>query len=482
MGKIKISSIIRMILRTDKTTYISRLTACCFTTLSLLIGSSCSSDINKGEEPVDASGPILVNASMAGYLYSRSDGETDEVNTGEYCLSYPMANSDKYNTGLVQFNVPGIASSIGVVTVPPASELKWSNVLNVDHPTFYLDNIPLAQSSSGNPDIVEFSDSYNPFIANPYDPDGSNDLLWGSKSPAKNSKTIDFDLHHNMARLKVKITVDKTNEAEYGDLDIKDATVVITSLLTTPKSYNRLDGNLTLVDSPAPLTLVSPDDEDLSWASYETDVNNPKITVYTTKDFVLPPQGLKEDTSRPELVITLKNGATYSGILPYAMEVVDSEHPDPYPMTLYFLKEHILTISTLITEEPPQLEFMPVQVVNWVYKGTFSFDGHQSGIYNADEFGKLISSYNAGNIARLDRYGALVQLEGSDSSIWIFQFWNSVVLDYNEIHGKLIDNKDLPFTFNFNNFSISVQMANGTLRNVNAEDLIKIIKGTMSLS
>ena len=451
--------------------------------LGLMALAACSSDKVDEADSTQDGNIIKVGALMAEFLHSREDmGSTQVVEIGDFCMSFPVVNSGEYRNAIVRFNVPEFEPSIGVVTIPPDSELKWSNVLNVSQPTFYLDNIPLEKSSGSNPSSVVFDDQYNPFVAGLFDFEkGNNDLLWGSKAEPRNSKTINFDLHHNMARLKVRITVDKTNEAEMGDLDLSEGAIVsITSLVNSPVSYNRLDGSLALSDLRESLTLVTPEDPELSWDTIITDPENDNITVYTTKDFVLPPQGLPEDITRPELVITLKNGNTYSGILPYAMEVLDSEHPDPYPMTLYFLKEHILTISTVITEEPPQLEFMPVQVVDWVYKGLFSFDGHQSGIYKANEFYNFIRDYNAGEVSRLDRYGMLTKPENSDTDLWVFQFWNSVVLDYTEIYRK-IPQTNIPFIFSFNGFTISVRKNDGTITPVNADSLYKILLGTLSL-
>lgn len=441
----------------------------------MLIGFSltgCSD--NEGPNPVtEEIYDVTVTAQFSGMTSTKAYQETGDVKAGIYYLSYPQKSNNTYNLANVNFATQGVTPGIGIVTVPPDQALKWDLVAAT--PTFYLDNVDPGLSSGNDKMTVVFGNN-NPFIAAPFDSiDGKNDLLWGTREVNTNTKTVNFDLHHNMARVKVLIQVDKTNENNPGDLDLTDAIVEITSINQVPLSYNRYDGTLALdledANAYQTLTLV---DENLKWQKGWpiTDTDNNNISYWLTGDFVVPPQELLGDANRPRLTISLKSGKVYSGILPYAMEIVDSEHSVPYPVTLSFLKEHILTIRTIVTERPPELAFMPVQVIDWVDKGTFSLDGHEAGIYTATEFYNLIRYYTDYNPAQLTRFGKL-----SDGN-WIFNIWFSLTLDYSEIHGKMLLNSSAGFSFKDNGYTITI-INNGEREpyTVSAGDLYKIVTG-----
>lgn len=430
--------------------------------ITLVVAAACSASDDMPIDNPDDGGAVKVVAEVARQLYSRGYQEKGDVKDGTYYLSYPLASGGSYNVATVNFGVQDANPQIGFVTLPENQELKWTDVGGGSIPKLYLDNVA-PSLASGNADqsdptrIVFDPDSpdKNPYKADVFDDkEGTNDLLWGSVEVARNVKTVNFDLHHNMARIRVEIQVDRTNEAAQGDLDLDNATVEISSINQVPKAYNRSDGILELntdLGNYTPLTLVNNDGD---WKTIDKQKD-----VYITKDFVLPPQELLGDVNRPRLTIRLKNGNEYSGILPHAMEIVGQNASDPTtPAALSFLKEHILTIRTVITEEPPTLLFMPVWVVEWVDKGRFTTEAHQSGIYTANEFYKLIEYYNAGNEYQLVRYGRLVEDENTGKQIWVFDFFHSVILDYNSIAGKMqpsdnpSDNKK-DFSFHFNNFT-----------------------------
>lgn len=453
------------------------------TIMTLVAIVACSSEetsIDNSEE----NGTFVVTAEVAQQVYLRNYKESGRVESGIYYLSYPQTDNITYNVASVDFAKEDGTPGIGVVTVPENKELKWESVGGGPTPTFYLDNVKpeLADDNSSSTEII--LNDKNPYKAGIFDQEeGSNDLLWGTEIARRNDKNIKFDLHHNMSRVRVQITVDHTNEQNIGDLDLDKAKVYITSLVHTPISYNRLDGSLSLGDNPQykSLEFVDPEIETLSWAEIITE--EPLVKRYTTKDFVLPPQDLLEDERRPHLTIELENGRIYSGILPHAMEVGDNNptHTEPsYPVALSFLKEHILTIRTIITEDPPELAFMPVWVVQWVDKGDFTIEAHQAGIYTEQEFGKLIEYYQANNEYQLTRYGRLVDVPDSPTNEqkWIFDFFHSIELDYDVIHGameRIKGQKD--FSFSFNNYTQYIVKDSNSPQPISESELYNIVTG-----
>lgn len=473
---------------------------------ALMAVVACSSEEPTLSDPSEKGGTFTVIAEVAQQLYSRGSMNVEDgyVKEGLCYLSYPPRDKDDYGLAEVNFHKEPASPGIGIVTIledgdDKDKELKWDKVKG-SSPTFYLDNVsPELAASGSTPTYISFSPDNNPYKAGLYKDvrkEGTNDLLWGDQTVNQNTKNIHFDLHHQMAGVRVQVTVDRTNDLDDGDLDLEDAEVAITSINHTPIAYNRLDGSLLLTELDEskegedgydydgiyeehyqPLVLVGKEGEDgevLKWFGSYPDEKNDKIETYVTQDFVLPPQDLLAGKYRPKLEITLKNGTKYSGILPHAMfiEKPDNSSSDgalTYPVALSFLKEHILTIRTVITQDPPELAFMPVMVVEWVDKGEFTLEAHQSGIYNANEFYQLIKYYNGedkekgdgkSNNYQLSRYGCLLVTEADGSEKWHFDFFSSVTLDFNEIKGRMTpdSNKEKKeFSFDFNNFTIYIR-------------------------
>lgn len=467
--------------------------------LLFAIFSACSAEDMPDINPSDDA-ELRITAEVAQQLHSRAYQVEGYVVGGTYYLSYPLnTTNNPYNVASVEFGKEGMNPAIGTVTVPPDKSLKWKDVGGGSTPTFYLDNVvgPFDDPALTK---IKFSSENNPYKAGLYDEEnGTNDLLWGEVTAQRDVKTVNFDLHHNMSRVKVQVTLNKNDE--YGsDLTLDGATVEISSINQTPLSFNRLDGTLELPTIAAetdeeynrvytPLTLVKyprSDEEEgaegiIKWASEGTDENDTNIIeIYTSQDFVLPPQGLLENEHRPRLTITLKNGTKYSGILPHAMEIEGGT-----PAYLYFLPEHILTIRTVITEEPPLLSFMPVWVMKWVDKGEFDLEAHQAGIYRAEEFYKLIEYYEKNNEYQLVRYGYLYTDEGSDEQRWNFDFFSGVTLEWSEIAGSMNKGDDTnkkDFSFYFNNYAVYIRSrnANGIIetKRVNEKELYDIVTGS----
>ncbi|MCH5221702.1 MAG: fimbrillin family protein [Muribaculaceae bacterium] len=429
--------------------------------------------------------PISIGADIARGIFSRNYIESGTVADGTFYISYPSAANSTYVTLPVTFNNFGSSPEIGMVqTGDPNQKFTWNMVGGGATPIFYLDNVasnPLLTSDI--PNTVLFDTSYNPYRAGVFDEvAGTNDLLWGNKTIGRQTtNTVMFDLHHNMSRIRLQITVDKTNERIPEDLSLENAVVSISSINQNPLSYNRIDGTLELDMAPTAYSDLTFVGDGIGWKTEETDQADPNITVYTTYDFVVPPQGLLDDEKRPRLTITLNSGKVYSGILPHAMLIPDPNKPNDselsYPVTMYFLKEHILTIRTLISEEPPTLAFMPVQVVEWVDKGEFSLEAHQAGLYFASEFQNLIRYYQQYNEYQLNRYGELVTPQDWDSQIWHFNVFRSMTLDYDRIHQTMIvEGERLDFQFNFNGYRVYVAK-NGESRQVNEIQLYDLVTG-----
>lgn len=449
--------------------------------------AACSPEdiVEEGDGAI--SGALKVSARVARNTQTRAYQDTGRVVNGEYYLSYPNTSS-QYTVATVDFDrESAVSPGLGIVTSATGTELKWSEISG-SPVSFYLDNVPPSLdilNSKGS--IVSFRSS-NPFVAGVFDStEGTNDLLWGEKSVTRDTKSVSFDLHHNMSRVKVQVKV-VHKDTSVEDIDLSDATVRITNLYPRTLSYDRITGNLALdtLGNMEPVTIVDPNKNGYDWTYVSTEEENQDTTTYLSPDIVLPPQALLENENRPQLVITMADGKEYTGILPHAMLIASSVDGSlSYPVTLAFLKEHILTIRTVITEEPPELAFMPVYVVGWVDKGEFTEEAHQSGIYKASEFYRLINYYREDNQYQLVRYGYI----DTATKKWVFNFWSSVVLDYDEIYGKMTPGSvnqtaGLPydFEFNYNNYTVYVRNGEGetNTKSVNPTQLHNICTGNMN--
>ena len=456
--------------------------------MALLMSGACSTETDPSGQPLEDGPELKVSAGIASELYSRAFPKDGSVTSGQYYMSYIPASSDDFRVTTVDFGKDATNPQIGVVATIGGAPFKWIEIGGGANPSFYMDNVvPTPGVTPADEMTVEFNDNYKPYIAAIYDSiTGKNDLLWSSLQVGRNTTgTLNFNLHHNMARIMVLVNVDKTYEGIEGTLDLRGATVEISNINQTPLSYNRLDGTLALnttdLDALSSLTLVG---DGIDWNVIEMPVNhdtNPYLYQYQTHSFIVPPQTLNGDDYRPRLTIRLTNGRVYSGILPYAMEITDdSATGNPYPVTLYFMKEHLLTIRTLITEDPPQLSFMPVQVVEWVDKGNFTLEGRQSGIYSEEDFLKLIQYYAQNNDYQLQRFGNFTVNVEEDNLIWDFLFWSYVTLDYYDIFGTMKPAQgQSTYGFSFNNFTIVVVKDNVEYK-VTPEQLVGILKGVMT--
>ena len=439
------------------------------------LGSCVSEDPSAPEMP---GASLSVYARTAKTVYTRSYQEEGPITSGKYYLTYPTPNSG-FSVATVNFDQQGDQTpGLGIVTTPSGSELKWSEIGGspVD---LYLDNVS-PPSTQDLDTIVTFTGTRNPFVAAPFDSiDGSNDLLWGTKQVYRDTKSVYFDLHHNMARARVQVqVVHLSNSIE--DIDLTNAVVRLTNIFTTPKSYNRRSGTIKVDEEIIePVDIVS----NSKWnQTYVTQGEEGSYTTtYLSYDIVLPPQTLADNETRPRLEIELQDGTIYSGILPHAMFIGDEKGDLNYPVNLEFLKEHILTIRTVVTEEPPALEFLPVWVVDWVDKGEFTLEAHQSGIYTANEFYRLIKYYQENNEYQLERYGSIKDVDGS--KYWQFDFWSSVQLEYDKIFNQMRPGAkaSLDFQFDYNNYGIFVVKGDSEQsKKVSQDEFYRIVTGSLT--
>lgn len=474
--------------------------------LSALL-SSCSDE--RFDSPwfgADDSDAIRIGAAIKPNVYSRGYIGSGTVTEGDFYLTYPF--SQKYSSGDTiytykladaRFGTIG-AESMGFVTYVnnenKTVDLKWSDIsLRKGTPgsaVFYLDNVSpnLNDKTRNNNDneVVFRENEEIPFQAGVFNKEqGINDLLWGTAEAQKNTKKIDFILHHCMSRLRVIINVKpRTDNGAIVDLS-HVAKVEITNLHQRPESFDRTTGNLILPleTEYEPLTLVEITDENqendgnMIWESVvddesvTSDVETWPAKIYTSQDFVLPPQELINDSDRPTLRVTIPakyaglkedTDVVYEAFLPQNMYASDNGQDDEgtsnrRPMPLSFLREHILTLNATIGPPEMELQFAPVYVEDWIDMGEHSITGQQAGIYNNDDFFNFLEVYKAGNTVLLEKYGYKSGTDDKGNDKWIIMFWSrSINLEREDIDGYLEGHvhEDIPFSFSFNNYVLKV--------------------------
>lgn len=473
-----------MTLRFRKTVRISAGIPWLLSLVMAAAGSCAQEEIDRTDESTGDA--IRVSASLSPTLATRAYIEEGKVTEGLFTLVYRNTSSQD-TLGWVDFDYEGVAGTGQAISGLTKGPLAWALVGGGNNPTFYMDNVSDELSSNTkSPTKVIFNDK-NPYVAGILTDDGFNDLLWGKQQVARNSKTIHFDMHHVMSKVKVVITVDDTNEVE-DELSLENAEVFITDVVHKPETYDRLTGMVSIADTPdyADITLVNslsdtPEDMRIEWKQIEENANgNEHLTVYTTGDFILPPQGIRSDTSRPKLKIKLhtsKGEKVYSGYLPHAMEVQYGDSENPYPLTLSFLREHYLTIRTVLSKEPPELSFMPVQVVEWVDKGKYTLDGYQAGIYSTQELLNLVAYWGASNEVQMQRFGMKM-----DNGSWRFNIFANLELDWNYVFGKMREGQGQDYSFYvYDTFSITFtkEEVSKTYKGKDAaEKLYNVLRGT----
>lgn len=448
--------------------------------LSLAAGS-CSVDGTSGVADDDR--PVIVTANAVESALTRVDYvDSGPITSGKYYLNYPANTSGVTDVAEVEFDETGYGRAM---VMPGGGALTWKQIGDGNsNRTLCLTNVSPEKHNKYNPanpyqNPIVFKEDETQFVAGryiPYGNENTNDILLGNKSQYRNETTqnhtsnyVHFELHHCMARVRVIVETHPGKDS-FDPLDrlLDKAKVEITDVVLKPYSFTPYTANPVLSDAVAlyptgqtmenyctfeKISLLdSLDDETDGWA--ETGSLNgteyPDGQYFTTYDILLPPQRLRNNDARPRLVITVNDEGkrkTYSGVLPHVMEKEGNQ------LQFEFLAEHLLTIRTVITNNPPELIFMPVQVVEWVDKGTFSLDAQQAGIYSEEDFNKMMEYYADYNKAKLLQFGKY-----KNNGTWEFGIFHNLTLSGDEIKGKMIVKDDKPdYSFDFNTwFTVTV--------------------------
>ena len=416
----------------------------------LLMLSSCAGeqDLPFDKEIDDA---IVVMASVNDVMSSRAYQDQGQIMTGHYYMTYPnFSDNNTYSVCDVNF-----FEGRGVTKTTDGYELKWQDVgaLNYDSKKtcFWMDNVPKPED---DPDaiVVPFTDSYNPFVAGEFDDDeGSNDLLWGYVQMAPEaSQVVSMHVHHWMARVNVIVTVDNSNE-NADIVNFSEGSVKITNLIHKGISFNRISGVIDLGEEPQYEDLYLTVNGD--WGSKNDDPNTKNITYFQTKNFVLPPQQLTTDETRPRLVLEVPQNdgtiRTYSGVIPRIMTVNGS------PANLAFDQEKNLTLKVKLSQDLLYIESIYAYLQDWVNKGTHLVTANQAGIYSDDDLMSLIGYYQEDNTDEMIHYG--YRLEDD----WKFDIFTDITVNVDDVAGKM--DKGPEFSFELPYHSLTIILKDGSV-------------------
>lgn len=475
------------------------------------------------------SGPVTTGKFLLTYPYYYSGADAYGVyrylyHYGEVTFGY----QGEETTGFV---------NVGTPTAP--KELVWSPTntgTSSDDGIFVypstkpsplvLDNFmfkPVLNTSNLVDSVVDVTKyPENPFKAGIFDSvNGNNDLLWGKEFEKTGTPVIDFNLSHRMTRLILNVIVETNNsdnDTEELTICLDNASVTLTQVLLNPVSYRRLYGEL-LFQKKDGNTAVSPTItvpyEDFRLVRSKEDLNrdledeNGNLyqwagksvneatgdTTFTTQDFVFVPQTLRQGTElRPQIVIAVpksdvnkgynpgygkQDSIYFKGNVPVTMLMDNGPDVPASLQTLNFDPGKVITLTTKMKPGQMELEFAPVTVEPWVYKGTFYPSAKQSGIYTADDLYKLIEYYNEGNEFWMHKFG-YIEYQGTENERWRFMI-NSGSLEFEaaKIVGKMIPGEEITdgeipmtpeFMFDFRNRDEYYIMPDGT----------KVTMGTLS--
>lgn len=491
--------------------------------------AACTDDIIEDKGNGDGPDDVLrVGASVYPADNTRSYIEEGTVTEGTYYLLYRQpgtsASTTYYNNALVEFgDAEGPSTGFAYfMDGDTRKDLKWRHVYGEgSSQTFYLSNIPTdiyTTSSLSTWNHFRFNVAgKNPYVAGLLDVEnGTNDIVFGSKSAGSSVGKIEFDLNHVLSLLKVNLEVYSASDGFL--VDLSNAKVTISNVATTVGSFQLNDPTNfkyntsatasvttgTYMNIVPEFTLIEPGDgeDGYSWDSVEDGVpgegyEDYRMKVYTTKRIVMPPQSLPPHTgtARPKLSVTVPKAdvmgsegvdgyVTYSGYIPDVMFAADAAGniTNPSPETISFKSGYQLNITASINSPETDLTFAPVKVEAWIGKTSASMNVHQAGIYNARDFRALYTFFRNGDIDELERYGYMMP-DGS----FAFQFWANVTLDEQEVTdcmkyiGGLL-NEEVDFSFIFNGYAVSLANADGEITRVlkdgkGQEDLYNIVSG-----
>ena len=437
----------------------------------------------------------MIGAAKAEMLHTRGAYDTDDdgnVTGGIFYLTYPKAAGTQakpiYSRLMVDFDEAikyKVENEWRYYTYTQAENggSELTNELISNNPNvLFLDNVKSNKTGTENDTLITFNQDFNPYIAGLMT--SEKDIVWGFTNKHSNSNLYNFKLHHVMAGVKVKIAIDMSTPLA-DQYNLERAEVYLTNIVTVPYSYSRLTGNVNLPANPSYDNLILVNnlnepggDNVLEWQSIDEEeddegnyTGNP---VYLTKEFILPPQTpTPSDDNWPELVVRFPNPSPeeaetkpykeFYGKLPRAM--FTDYATTNYGLDLAFLREHILEIRTKISQNPPQLYFLPVRVYNWVNWGPYTIVGKQEGIYSDTDLLSIISYYEQNNDRMLNRFGEF------KNGKWMFNIFNNLKLQLSDIKGKMAPTgQQSPVAFNLNNRKVSIYSGGELLYTITSAD------------
>lgn len=428
---------------------------------ALSLFSSCAEESGlSGGEGRPSDGTVRIKAAISPGNDTRAYQDQGDIIEGTFYLTYPnYADNKTYSVSTVSFN-----NGYGVPVTDKNLELKWQDIGTLtyddDLTVFWLDNVPKPLDDPNATEIV-FTDAYNPFVASVFDNVlGTNDLLWGYQNPKiDGTQDIEIGIHHYMSRVSVIVTVDNSNE-NAEKINFREGTVTLTNVIHKAESYNRTNGTLYLGPEPRYENLVLCTGGD-DWGDIWDDEEETDITYFQTKNFVLPPQTLKSDETRPRLILNVpqSDGSTksYSGVLPRIMTVNGT------PATLAFNAENNLTLKVKLSQNLEYIEAIYAFVQDWVDKGTHTVIASQAGVYSSEQLMSLVEAYNKYDIDELIHYGYM------NNSDWIFGIFADLTLNEEDITGIMPIQEGHDFSFDLSMRTLTVTMSDGSVVSYTAD-------------
>lgn len=422
----------------------------------LSIVAACTDNAGIAEER--AEGNFCIKATVSDAIMVR--GINGTVKSGEYRFSYP-AKDGAYTTVPCPFtDGTGLAADAG-----DGHFLTWEDVAGNPPYRFYLDNVPAANNGGESFYGVQFSDAEKQRYAAGIDNEkATNDIVWGEYSTGSTgSAELPFKLYHRMTRISVVVTASKNNVLD-------NAQVALTDVVLLPENFNRIKGEVGISDSPKYTLFELRGASSPAWTSEsktETVEGSDATTtsyVYTTGNFIFPPQPLREGANRPRLKITIPKSAgedagTYSAVLPAAMTITTGGVTSTQTLSRLSAGQHLTLYVTLLRkDDKPALEFRPAVVERWDYKGNHEVVANKAGIYKPEDMPKLITAYNKmkgkENTSKdwereVKRYGTY------QNDKWTFNLFTHLTFDITAGTTELFC--DRKFTFNMHGYAITIK-------------------------
>lgn len=365
-----------------------------------MLACSCTEEQDSVTAQQGGDNPIVLSASVNNNGQADSRVESGEIEEGQYYLTYTDTNNEQQVLSAIFTS--GVGYPYIYDTEGTGTPLKWEGVKNISgKSTLTLDNV----QNQINVTDVPLGDAYKAANAQ----EDKNDIVWGKTEATWNTADpVIFTLQHRMASVKVNIDVAEGLNSIEDEVE-KGVTVSLLKIRTTPSTFNRNTGVVSVINSEI---------------EKETEV-----TIHTgvlsdngdTDTWIFPP--LNFNDGRPQLQIKLNNGTTYTGTIPETMLSGEgpSEGNDATSRTLAFEAGKLLTIRVLLVEDVKDqpILFLPARVENWEDKGPVSIECNQLGIYNEEDYETVVAAYNTKEELTLKRYATY------DNGIWTIRIFAS---------------------------------------------------------